>query len=434
MEGGEMANYSTERGFAEKMDLQDPLSGSRKQFYIPSGTIYMDGNSLGLASQNAEKSLLRVMKEWKELGIRGWLDADNPWFFIPEDLGNKMASLMGARADEVIMTGSTTSNLHSLVSTFYKPWEGRRKIVADELNFPSDIYALKSQIRLRGLDPEKELVLVKSRDGRTIDEEDIMAALDESVSLAVLPGVLYRSGQLLDMKGLTEYAHSKGIIIGFDCAHSVGSVPHYFDDWDVDFAFWCSYKHLNGGPGSPAFLYLNRRHFEKEPGLAGWYGYKKEKQFDLAVEFDHSPTAGGWQMGTPCILSTAALEGALDLFCSVGIDAVRKKSLDLTSYLIYLVDNLLSGEPWNYSIGTPRKESRRGGHVAIEHGEEAWRICCALKARGIVPDFRPPSVIRIAPVALYNTYTEVWEVVNALREIIENREYEQFSRERDAVS
>lgn len=429
-----MANYSTERGFAEKMDLQDPLSGSRKQFYIPSGTIYMDGNSLGLASQNAEKSLLRVMEEWKELGIRGWLDADNPWFFIPENLGKKMASLMGARADEVIMTGSTTSNLHSLVSTFYKPWEGRKKIVADELNFPSDIYALKSQIRLHGLDPEEELILVKSRDGRTIAEEDIMAVLDESVSLAVLPGVLYRSGQLLDMKGLTEYAHSKGIIIGFDCAHSVGSVSHYFDDWDVDFAFWCSYKHLNGGPGSPAFLYLNRRHFEKEPGLAGWFGYKKEKQFDLAVEFDHSPTAGGWQMGTPCMFSTAALEGALDLFCSVGIDAVRKKSLDLTSYLIFLVDTLLCREPFNYSIGTPREESRRGGHVAIEHAEEAWRICCALKARGIVPDFRPPSVIRIAPVALYNTYTEVWEVVNALREIIDNREYEKFSTERDAVS
>ncbi len=422
------------RQFAEKLDRKDPLASLRDRFYIPSETIYMDGNSLGLASKDSEESLLRVMEEWKKLGIRGWLDAKNPWFFIPEDLGFKMASLMGAMTDEVIMTGSTTGNLHSLVSTFYKPWEGRKKIIADELNFPSDIYALKSQIRLHGLDPEENLILVKSRDGKTILEEDIMAAMDETVSIAVLPGVLYRSGQLLDMKKLTEYAHSRGVIIGFDCAHSAGAVPHYLDDWDVDFAFWCSYKHLNGGPGSPAFLYLNRKHFDKEPGLAGWYGYKKEKQFDLAIEFDHSRTAGGWQMGTPCILSTASLEGALNLFCEVGIEEVRRKSLELTSYLMYLVDSLITKEPYNFTIGTPRESGSRGGHVAIEHTEEAWRICCALKARGIIPDFRPESVVRIAPVALYNTFTEVWEVVNALKEIIDHKEYEKYSRERDAVS
>ncbi len=429
-----MGNYEMGRQFAEKLDREDSLASLRDRFYIPADTIYMDGNSLGLASKDSEKSLLRVMEEWKKLGIRGWLDAKNPWFFIPEDLGLKMASLMGAMTDEVIMTGSTTSNLHSLVSTFYKPWEGRKKIIADELNFPSDIYALKSQIRLHGLDPEENLILVKSRDGKTILEEDIMAVMNDTVSIAVLPGVLYRSGQLLDMKKLTEYAHSRGVIIGFDCAHSVGAVPHYFDDWDVDFAFWCSYKHLNGGPGSPAFLYLNRKHFDKEPGLAGWYGYKKEKQFDLAIEFDHSRTAGGWQMGTPCILSTASLEGALNLFCEVGIEEVRKKSLELTSYLMYLVDSLISKEPYNFTIGTPRESGSRGGHVAVEHAEEAWRICCALKARGIIPDFRPESVVRIAPVALYNTFTEVWEVVNALKDIIESREYEKYSRERDAVS
>lgn len=429
-----MVKFEPGRQFAEKLDREDRLAPLRDRFYVPSGTIYMDGNSLGLASKNSEKSLLRVMDEWKKLGIRGWLDAENPWFVIPEDLGSKMAALVGAAPEEVIMSGSTTSNLHSLVSTFYKPWEGRTRIIADELNFPSDIYALRSQIRLHGLDPEENLILVKSRDGRTISEEDVKAVMDEAVSVAVLPGVLYRSGQLMDMKGLTEYAHSKGIIIGFDCAHSVGAVPHFFDEWDVDFAFWCSYKHLNGGPGSPAFLYLNRKHFDREPGMAGWYGYKKEKQFDLAVDFEHSPSAGGWQMGTPCILSTASLEGALDLFCQVGIEAVRKKSLELTSYLMYLVDELISEEPYHFSIGTPREPEKRGGHVAIEHKTEAWRVCCALKARGIVPDFRPESVVRIAPVALYNTYTEVWEVVNALKGIIDNREYEQFSRQRDAVS
>lgn len=427
-------SFKLGRDFAMLMDREDELAGYRERFYIPGNDIYMDGNSLGLASMDAEKSLLRVLEEWKTLGIKGWLDAENPWFFIPEDLGAKMAALVGAKSEEVIMTGSTTSNLHSLVSTFYKPWEGRTRIIADELNFPSDIYAIKSQIMNHNLDPEDNLILVKSRDGKCIYEEDIMAAMDESVSIALLPGVLYRSGQLLDMKRLTEYAHSKGIIIGFDCAHSAGSVPHKLHDCDVDFAFWCSYKHLNGGPGSPAFLYLNEKHFDREPGLAGWFGYIKKRQFDLALDFQHSRTAGGWQMGTPCIFSTAALEGALKIFREVGIEAVRKKSLKLTSYVIFLVDNLLSEKPYNYSIGTPREEERRGGHVAVEHKEEAWRICCALKARGIIPDFRPDSVIRIAPVALYNTFTEVWDVIQALKEIIDNREFEAFSKTRDAVS
>lgn len=427
-------NFELGRDFALMMDRDDPLGSYRDRFYIPGNAIYMDGNSLGLASRDSEKSLLRVLEEWKTLGIKGWLDAENPWFFIPEDLGTKMATLVGAKPEEVVMTGSTTSNLHSLVSTFYKPWEGRTRIISDELNFPSDIYALKSQIRNHNLDPEENLILVRSRDGRSIQEEDIMAAMDETVSIALLPGVLYRSGQLLDMKRLTEYAHSKGIIIGFDCAHSAGSVPHELHDDDVDFAFWCSYKHLNGGPGSPAFLYLNEKHFGREPGLAGWFGYIKEKQFDLALDFMHSRTAGGWQMGTPCIFSTAALEGALELFCEVGIHAVREKSLRLTSYVMFLVDEMLSEDPYNYSIGTPREEKYRGGHVAVEHKEEAWRICCALKARNIIPDFRPKSVIRIAPVALYNTFTEIWEVVKALKDIIDNREYEAFSKTRDAVS
>jgi kynureninase len=420
--------------FARKLDEQDPLKSLRGRFHVPDGTIYMDGNSLGLLPRGAEVSLLRVLDEWKTMAINGWLDAKKPWFSYAEELGKMAAPLVGARSDEVVLSASTTGNLHSLVSTFYRSEGKRTKILADELTFPSDLYALASEIRLKGLNPEENLLLAGSRDGRFLEEEDIMGLMDDTVSVAVLPSVLYRSGQLLDMERLTRHAHSKGIIIGFDCAHSVGAVPHCFDEWGVDFAFWCSYKYMNGGPGSPAFLYLNERHFDLEPGMAGWFGYAKERQFDMAREFEHARSAGGWQMGTPSLLSAAPLEGSLEIFAEVGIEALRKKSLRMTSYLIYLVDELLSGNPYGFSIGSPRDESRRGGHVAIEHQTEAVRLCSALRARGVVPDFRPPNIIRTAPMALYNSYHEVWQVVNHLKQIVDGREYERFSKERGAVS
>jgi kynureninase len=222
-------------------------------------------------------------------------------------------------------------------------------------------------------------------------------------------------------------------VIGFDCCHSVGSVPHHFDKWGVDFALWCSYKYLNGGPGSTAFLYINKRHFDREPALAGWFGYVKDKQFDLSLEFEHSRSAGGWQISSPSILSSAPLEASLKVTLEAGIEAIRAKSLKMTSYLIHLVDELLSQSPYGFSIGTPREDARRGGHVAIEH-EEGLRISEALRSRGVIPDFRPPNIVRIAPTPLYNTYHEIWRVVQHLRDIIEKREYERFSKERKAIS
>ena len=419
---------------AEALDAQDPLRKFREQFVTQQGRIYMDGNSLGLPAKESIDGVLRVIEEWKTLNIDGWLKGKIPWFIMPEELGRRMAPLVGALPEEVVMSGSTTSNLHSLVSTFYQPEGKRRKILADELNFPSDLYALASQIRLKGGDPAEDLILAKSRDGNTLEEDDIIALMDETVSVAILPSVLYRSGQLLDMEKLTRSAHEKGIFIGFDCAHSVGAVLHRLHDWDVDFAFWCSYKHLNGGPGSPAFLFLHEKHFGREPGLAGWFGYVKEKQFDMEILFEHAKSAGGWQMGTPCVLSAATLEAALKIQQEATIEKIREKSLKLTDFLIELVDTFLSDEPYCYSIATPREHERRGGHLAIEHPKEAWRICCALKARGIIPDFRPPRIIRVAPVALYNTFTEVWEVGRALKEIIENKDFERFPKERSAVS
>lgn len=424
--------FACDEHYAHELDKEDPLQ-FRDRFYIPEKAIYMDGNSLGLLSRDAEKSLSRVLTEWKTLGIRGWLEAELPWFYYAEKLGAMAAKLVGAKPEEVIATGTTTVNLHSLVSTFYRPQGRKNKILADELNFPTDIYALQSQVKLKGFDPETHLILAPSRDGRFLDEKKIAELMTEEVGLVMLPSVLYRSGQLLDMAYLTEEAHKRGITIGFDCSHSVGVVPHFFDEWDTDFAFWCSYKYMNGGPGSTAFLYLNRRHFSEEPALAGWFGYIKEKQFDMLLDFDHARNAGGWQISSPAILSSAPIEGALQMILEAGIGNIREKSLKMTAYLMYLVDELLSDGYYQFVIGTPRDPERRGGHVAVEH-EEAFRISEALHSRGVIVDCRPPNVIRIAPIPLYNTYHEIWQVVYFLREIIDKKEYGNLSQERKAIT
>jgi kynureninase len=418
---------------ARRLDRADPLGRFRRRFYTRPGTIYLDGNSLGLLSRDSAAALRNVLKSWETLGVRGWLEADPPWFTLAERLGARCAALVGAAPDEVVLSGTTTVNIHALVNTFFRP-EGRRtKIVADELDFPTDVYALKSALKLRGLDPADHLVLVPSADGLTLDEGEIARRFDGTVALAFLPSVLYRSGQLLDMGFLTARAHEKGVIIGFDCSHSVGAVPHAFDEWGADFALWCSYKYLNGGPGATAFLYVNRRHFGKDPALAGWFGSAKDKQFDMSLDFEPAPSAGRWQISSPSILNAAPLIGSLAIFEEAGMEAVREKSLRMTRFLMGLVDGLLTEAPYGFSIGTPREDRRRGGHVALVH-PEGLRIAEALRGRGVVPDFRPPDIVRIAPVALYNTYAEIGELVRHLRDIMATRAYERFPAERKAVS
>ncbi|MBM7703290.1 kynureninase [Metabacillus iocasae] len=416
---------------ANKLDEQDELASYRQEFYLSASSIYMDGNSLGLLSKRAEQTLLDVLDDWKNLGIDGWMKGKHPWFHLSESLGVKSASLVGALPEEVMVTGSTTVNLHQLVATFYKPDGKRTKILADELNFPSDIYALKSQLQLRGFDPDTHLVQVKSRDGRFIDEEDVIAAMTDEIALIVLPTVLYRSGQILDMKRLTEEAHKRGIMIGFDGCHSVGAIPHHFHDWNVDFGYWCNYKYLNGGPGSVGGLYVHERHFGKEAGLSGWFGSQKEKQFDMNHTFTQAEAAGAYQIGTPHIMSLAPLIGSLDLFLEVGIKRIREKSLRLTDYLMWLIDQELAD--MGFTIGNPRDEKRRGGHVSLEH-KEAARICKALKAENVIPDFRAPHIIRLAPVAFYTSFTEVWEVVQRLKTIMVEKKYEHYKNEREVVA
>ncbi|WP_412966506.1 kynureninase [Fredinandcohnia sp. 179-A 10B2 NHS] len=417
--------------FGKHLDNEDSLNRFRDEFYIKPDSIYMDGNSLGLLSKRAEATLLNSLEDWKQYGIDGWTQGKQPWFFMSEKLGELLAPLVGALPEEVIVTGSTTVNLHQLVSTFYKPNGKRTKILADELNFPSDIYALQSQLRIHGYDPEEHLVRVKSRDGRYLEEDDIIHAMTDEVAMVVLPTVLYRSGQILDMKRLTEEAHKRGILIGFDGCHSVGAIPHSFSEWDVDFAYWCNYKHLNGGPGSVGGLFVNKKHFGNLPGLAGWFGSNKEKQFDMEHTFTPADSAGAFQIGTPHVLSSAPLLGSLEMFAEAGIENIRKKSLTMTNYLLALIDKELL--EFGFTIGSPVEEKRRGGHVSLEH-KEAARICKALKENGVIPDFRAPNIIRLAPIPLYNTYEEVWRVVQILKTIMAEKQYEKFKNEREVVA
>ncbi|PET68313.1 kynureninase [Bacillus sp. AFS001701] len=423
--------FQPTKEFAEFLDQKDSLSNYRDEFYLQPNTIYLDGNSLGLLSKRAEQSLLDLLDSWKTLAIDGWMQGDHPWYYFSEKLGALSAPLVGAKEKEVIVTGSTTTNLHQLIASFYHPNGQKTKILADELNFPSDIYAIQSQLRLKGFDPATHLIQVKSRDGRTIREEDIIEAMTDEIALIILPTVLYRSGQLFDIERLTKAAHERGIIIGFDGCHSVGAIPHQFHEWDVDFAYWCNYKYLNSGPGGVGSLFVHEKHFGTMPGLAGWFGSNKEKQFDMKHEFVPSDTVGAYQIGTPHILSMAPLVGSLEMYKEATIDRIREKSLHSTAYLMSLINEELSD--FDFTIGNPLEDSNRGGHVCLEH-DDAARICKALKLNGIVPDFRAPNVIRLAPIAFYTSYVDVWNSVQILKKIMVEKQYEQFKNEREIIA
>jgi kynureninase len=419
------------KDYAISLDQEDHLASFRDEFYIQHGVIYLDGNSLGLMSKRAEQTLMELIDSWKTYGIDGWMKGKYPWFYLSEKLGAMTAPLIGAEEDEVVVTGSTTTNLHQLTATFYQPQGKRTKIVADELTFPSDIYALQSQLRLHRLDPDEHLVRVRSRDGQTLAEEDLIDAMTDEVALVVLPSVLYRSGQLLDIPRLTEAAHERNIPIGFDLCHSIGAIPHQLSAWGVDFAVWCNYKYLNAGPGAVAGLYVNRKHFGRIPGLAGWFSSNKDVQFDMEHQLTAAPNAGAYQIGTPHIFSLAPLIGSLELFHEAGMERLREKSLRLTHYMLDLIESELAG--LGFSIGNPVEDERRGGHVCLVHNEAA-RICKALKERDVVPDFRAPDVIRLAPVALYTSFQDVWEAVQRLKSIMVEKAYERYENKREVIA
>lgn len=417
--------------YARQLDEMDSLKTYREEFYIQPGIVYMDGNSLGLLSKRAEQSLLTLLDSWKKFGIDGWTQGEQPWFDFSETLSGLCAPLIGASKEEVIITGSTTTNLHQLIASFYHPKGNRTKILADELNFPSDLYAISSQLSLHGYNPDEHMILVESSNGNMLNEADIVKAMTDDVALIVLPSVLYRSGQVLNLKALTKAAHDRNILIGFDLCHSIGSVPHFLNDWDVDFAFWCNYKHLNGGPGATGGLYVNLKHFGRKPGLAGWFGSNKEKQFDLEIQMTPASDASAFQIGTPHILSSAPLYGSLQMFKEAGMEAIRTKSLKLTNYMMYLIEEELTD--YSFTIANPHEEEYRGGHIYLMH-KEAARICKALKEQQVIPDFRAPNGIRLAPVALYNSFEDVWKTVQILKTIMKEASYKKYENKREVVA
>ncbi|MDQ6861865.1 MAG: aminotransferase class V-fold PLP-dependent enzyme, partial [Verrucomicrobiota bacterium] len=300
-------NEQLSRQSAEQRDEADALRRFRARFYVPADKIYLDGNSLGLLCRDAEESLARVLEEWKTGGIGGWLDGDIPWFTMAETLAARVARLVGAEADEVAIANSMTVNLHQLLATLYQPHDTRTKVLIDAHSFPTDRYALRSHLRLRGLDPDEHLVVVPAGNSRFLDEGKIEEALaNPELQMALFPSVVYTTGQLLDLERLCRAARKNGVVIGIDMSHTVGVMPHALDEWGADFAGWGHYKWLNAGPGSVAGLYINRRHFgadgRVDAGLAGWWSVHKESMFEMADEFFPGIGASALQIGTPAVL------------------------------------------------------------------------------------------------------------------------------------
>ncbi|MDF1523381.1 MAG: kynureninase [Trueperaceae bacterium] len=378
-------------------------------FLLPKG-VYLDGNSLGPLTYAAQAAIERRLRQWQVHGVGAWDD----WFGLAERLSPAIGRLVGAHPDEVIATASITVNLHALLATFHRPEGRRRHLLATALDFPTDLHALQSWAELRGV----ELRLMPSRDGHTLADDDLDAALTDDVAFAWLPTVLYRSGQALDVARWTRVAHERGTTVGWDAAHSIGALPHALHDDGVDVAAWCSYKYLNGGPGAPGGLFVHRRHHDVMPALRGWWGHDKATQFAMAPTFARAPAAAAFQLGTPPVLSLAGLEGALALYEEVGIEAVRARSLALTDALIARVDATLP----ELEVVTPRAHARRGGHVALRHPEAA-RLSRALRRRGVVPDFRQPDVLRLAPVAWYTSEADLDRTVAVLRELLDGGAY-----------
>ncbi|XP_059047412.1 kynureninase-like [Achroia grisella] len=410
--------------FPKLLDNNDPLGHFKQRFYIREGVIYMCGNSLGLASKDAEEGLLNAIEKWKEEGVKIWTVDDSKYYLYSSYLARLLVPIVGADEDEIAVTNTTTTNIHQVISTFYKPTSTKYKILVDDINFPTDRYAIESQVRLKGYDPKDAVKVVESINGKFLNEDDVIDAMSPDVAIVFLPAVYYRTAQVVDMEKVTNAAKERDILIGWDLCHAVGVLELDLKKLDSDFAVWCNYKYLNGGPGSAAALYINRKHFNLLPGMAGWFGNKSETQFLLRQEFDHQKDAGGWQIGTPNIFSMAPLEGALKMFKEAGISNIRKKSLHITKYLMYLIEAKLT--KYGFTIGSYKEDSKRGGHVCLQH-DEGYRISLALKDRKVVSDFRDPNVIRVTPTALYTSYSDVYEMVDILIDVMEKQSYLNFS-------
>lgn len=417
--------YTTDRAFAEQLDREDPLANYRDQFHIPRQAngedyLYFTGNSLGLQPKSTRSFVEQELDDWARLGVEGHFHAKNPWMPYHEFLTESTAKLVGALAHEVVVMNSLTVNLHLLMVSFYRPTKERFKIVIEADAFPSDKYAVKSQLRFHGYDPETALIELRSQSGDpVIPTEEILDLIDregDQIALIMIGGVNYYTGQAFEMEKITRAGHAKGCTVGFDLAHGAGNLHLKLHDWGPDFACWCSYKYLNSGPGGLSGIFVHERHARNAdlPRFEGWWGHNKDNRFKMPDDFEPMVGAEAWQLSNPPILPLAALRASMEIFDKVGMAALREKSEKLTGYFEFLIKELNTNQ--NVRVITPSDPNQRGCQLSLQAKENGRAIFDRLTERGVIADWREPDVIRLAPVPLYNRFVEVWEFVKILTE------------------
>src|SRR5438034_106359 len=421
--------FSTGEKFAQQLDAEDPLRSFHDRFHLPLGNngeplIYFAGNSLGLMPKSAERIVEQELDDWAKLGVDAHLTAKTPWYSYHETLREPAARLVGAQPIEVICMNSLTVNLHLMMATFYHPAKSRFKILMEDPAFPSDTYAIKTQIVHHELEPKEALLLARPREGEfTVRTEEILDLIEkhaDALAVVLIGGVNFFTGQWFDIPTITAAAQKHGITVGVDLAHAIGNVPLSLHDWNVDFAVWCSYKYLNAGPGAAAGAFVHERHATNTnlPRLAGWFGNDPNTRFRMQLEPEFIPVASadGWQISNPPILSMAPLRASLSIFEEAGgMESLRQKSIKLTSYLQFLLESEPDGRSKKrYTVITPRQANQRGCQLSIQAQEHPKELFGKLEAAGVKCDIREPNVIRAAPTPLYNTFHEVWRFARIL--------------------
>ncbi|MEL7249958.1 MAG: kynureninase [Bacteroidota bacterium] len=418
--------YEASLAYAQQEDQADPLKHFRERFHLPlrpSGEpyLYFCGNSLGLQPKTTSEHVQQELEDWAKFGVEGHFHARNPWLPYHEFLTEHMAAVVGAKPSEVVVMNTLTVNLHLMMVSFYRPQGKRTKILIEADAFPSDRYAVASQLRFHGYDPAEHLIDLKARVGEAcLRIEDITEVIEkegESIALVMLGNTNYYTGQFFNMPLITKLAHAKGCMVGFDCAHGAGNVPLNLHDSGADFAVWCSYKYLNSGPGSMAGCFVHERHSKSAdmPRFEGWWGHNKSTRFGMRDGFDPIPTVEAWQLSNPPILSLAAIKASLEIFAEAGMEALRAKAIRLTGYLEYLLHQI-PGEKIN--IITPTNPAERGCQLSIQVKDADKRLFEAITAAGVIADWREPDVIRVAPVPLYNTFSDAYQFTQVLEKQI----------------
>ncbi len=419
----EVVTFENNIEFAKMMDRDDPLKLYRDRFFIPKqkngeNHIYFCGHSLGLQPKSVRDYIEQELKDWETMGVEGHFDAKNPWIHYHELLTEKMARVVGGNPSEVVVMNTLTVNLHLMMVSFYRPTPERHKIVIENSAFPSDQYAVKSQIQFHGFDPETSLIELYPRDGEsTIRTEDIVQLLEEegdSIALIMIGGINYYTGQAFDMKTITELGRAKGCSVGYDLAHAAGNLNLKLHDWGSDFAVWCTYKYLNSGPGGISGCFIHERHANNNqlPRFAGWWGHDKISRFKMGPDFKAIPGAEGWQLSNAPIILMASLMASLDIFDDVGMAKLNEKTTLLTGYLEFLIDQLANDR---IEMITPRTRADRGCQISIRVKGGNKKLFDDITEEGVIADWRDPDVIRVAPVPIYNSYEDVYQFVEILK-------------------